>query len=146
MAEIDTSALETRLFINGEFVKSESGKTFQVVNPATEEVITSVEEALEADVNKAVAAAKAAFKRGSVWRKKSGADRRDLLLKLADLLEAKKNEQMNFECHEELWFSWAIASMHRSCQLRKKRKASPNFSHIFCTNEIMIIHDRQAES
>lgn len=90
MGEIDASSLETRLFINGEFVNSESGKTFEVINPATEEVITSVQEADAADVNKAVAAAKAAFKRGSAWRNLSGADRRDMLLKLADLLESKK--------------------------------------------------------
>lgn len=88
---IDPSTLETRLFINGEFVNSVSGKTFEVINPATEEVITSVQEADEADVNKAVAAAKAAFKRGSKWRQMSGAERRDLLLKLADLLEKKKD-------------------------------------------------------
>ena len=90
MGVIDGSTLETRLFINGEFVNSASGKTFEVINPATEEVITAVQEADEADVNKAVAAAKAAFKRDSDWRKLSGADRRDILLKLADLLESKK--------------------------------------------------------
>ena len=51
---IDTSKLETRLFINNEFVNSTSGKTFDTVNPATEEVICSVQEALAQDVDKAV--------------------------------------------------------------------------------------------
>jgi acyl-CoA reductase-like NAD-dependent aldehyde dehydrogenase len=46
--------LETRLFINNEFVRAESGRTFATVNPATEEVICYVEEADVADVDKAV--------------------------------------------------------------------------------------------
>jgi len=54
MTSIDISQLETRLFINNEFVNSESGKTFNTVNPATEEVICAVQEASAADVDKAV--------------------------------------------------------------------------------------------
>lgn len=54
MTKVDISKIETNLFINGEFVKAESGKTFNTVNPATEEVICAVQEATEADVNKAV--------------------------------------------------------------------------------------------
>ena len=53
---IDTTQLETRLFINNEFVNSVSGRTFDSVNPATEEVICAVQEALDADVDKAVSA------------------------------------------------------------------------------------------
>ncbi|KAL7465952.1 hypothetical protein ACHAXS_006262, partial [Conticribra weissflogii] len=84
---VDTSKLETRLFINNEFVNSVSGKTFETINPATEEVICSVQEAGPEDVDKAVAAAKAAFEVGSPWRNLNGSDRRDLMLKLADLIE-----------------------------------------------------------
>ena len=51
---IDASKLKTRLFINGEFVNSVSGKTLDVINPATEEVLASVQEAEAADVDKAV--------------------------------------------------------------------------------------------
>ena len=51
---IDTSKIETRLFINNEFVNSVSGKTFDTINPATEEVICSVQEADAADVDIAV--------------------------------------------------------------------------------------------
>mgnify|MGYP000364083461 CR=1 FL=1 len=54
MSKIDISKLETRLFINNEFVNSVSGKTFNTVNPATEEVICAVQEADAADVDKAV--------------------------------------------------------------------------------------------
>lgn len=54
MTKINQLELETRLFINNEFVKAESGRTFATVNPATEEVICNVEEADAADVDKAV--------------------------------------------------------------------------------------------
>ncbi|KAJ6065933.1 aldehyde dehydrogenase [Penicillium canescens] len=52
---------ENRLFINGEFVPSLSGKTFDIINPTTEEVIAAVYEADVGDVDRAVEAAKAAF-------------------------------------------------------------------------------------
>jgi hypothetical protein len=51
---INVTTIETRLFINNEFVPSVSGKTFDTVNPSTEEVICSVYEAEPADVDKAV--------------------------------------------------------------------------------------------
>lgn len=53
-SKVDISKLETRLFINNEFVNSVSGKTFNTINPATEEVICAVQEADAADVDKAV--------------------------------------------------------------------------------------------
>ena len=53
----------TKLFINNEFVDSESGKTFSTVNPATGEVICDLQEGDKADVDKAIKAAKAAFSR-----------------------------------------------------------------------------------
>jgi aldehyde dehydrogenase (NAD+) len=81
---------ETRLFINGEFVSAKSGKKFKSINPATEDVIVEVEEAGQEDVNDAVAAAKAAFK---TWKKSNACDRRDMLLKLADLVD-KHREQL----------------------------------------------------
>ena len=46
-----------QIFINNEFHKSMSGKTFQTVNPTTEDVIAEVQEGDKADVDKAVAAA-----------------------------------------------------------------------------------------
>ena len=51
-----------QIFINNEFQASASGKTFKTVNPATEEVITEVQEADKADVDRAVAAANQAFR------------------------------------------------------------------------------------
>ncbi|TGO37213.1 hypothetical protein BHYA_0103g00360 [Botrytis hyacinthi] len=75
----------TGLFINNEWVKGVDGKTFEVINPATEEVITSVHEATEKDVDIAVAAARKAYE--GEWRKVTPEGRGKLLAKLADLVE-----------------------------------------------------------
>jgi acyl-CoA reductase-like NAD-dependent aldehyde dehydrogenase len=72
-------------FIDNEFVKGVDGKTFEVINPATEEVICSVAEATEKDVDVAVKAARTAFESG--WRKVTPGDRSKLLFKLGDLFE-----------------------------------------------------------
>ena len=53
------------LFINGEFVNSDSGETLEVVNPATRETLSSIAKANDADIDKAVAAAQEAFES---WR------------------------------------------------------------------------------
>ncbi|UPK93189.1 hypothetical protein LCI18_004124 [Fusarium solani-melongenae] len=76
--------IENRLFINGEFVPSKSGRTFEVVNPATEKVAANVFEADIADVDAAVAAAKAAF---PAWSELPASERGAYLFKLADALE-----------------------------------------------------------
>jgi aldehyde dehydrogenase (NAD+) len=80
---------ENRLFINGEFVPSVSGKTFDLTNPTTEEKIGSVYEAGAEDVDLAVKAAKAAF---PAWSALSAEERCDYLIKLAD--EIEKNEDL----------------------------------------------------
>lgn len=77
-----------KLFINGEFVPSASGKTFETINPATGEVITSVYEADEEDVNRAVDAAEKAFY--GDWSKVTVTERAKMLWKLADLIEEHK--------------------------------------------------------
>ncbi|KAL2782858.1 aldehyde dehydrogenase [Aspergillus keveii] len=73
------------LFINNEFVKGAEGKTFEVINPTNEKVITSVHEATEKDVDTAVAAARAAFE--GAWRQVTPSERGRYLNKLADLME-----------------------------------------------------------
>ena len=50
-----------KLYINGEFVDAKSGETFETINPATEEAITTVARAGKDDADAAVAAAKTAF-------------------------------------------------------------------------------------
>nr|GEX04708.1 aldehyde dehydrogenase family 2 member C4-like [Tanacetum cinerariifolium] len=61
----------TKLFINGEFVDSISGSTFETIDPATEEVLATVAEGREEDVDLAVKAAREAFDNGP-WPRLSG--------------------------------------------------------------------------
>lgn len=76
-----------RLFIGGEWQDSASGKTFDTINPATGEVLTQVAEADADDVDRAVAAARAAFE-GGEWPKISGRERGRHLYRIADAIEA----------------------------------------------------------
>ncbi|VVC98695.1 unnamed protein product [Leptidea sinapis] len=77
----------TGLFINNEWVKSSDGKTFKTENPATGQVIAEVQQGGKADVDKAVKAAKDAFRLGSPWRTMDASHRGYLINKLADLAE-----------------------------------------------------------
>src|SRR6266700_3866378 len=86
----------TKLLINGKWMDSVSGKSFPTVNPSTGEVITQVAEADAPDVDKAVAAARAAFDKGP-WRKMSAAERGVLMYKLADLIEKHADELAQLE-------------------------------------------------
>ncbi|WP_100330008.1 aldehyde dehydrogenase family protein [Bacillus xiapuensis] len=79
------------LYINGDFVESVSGKTFETLNPATGEVLAVVSEAEEEDIDKAVRAAREAFDNGP-WSRMGSAERSRLIYKLADLMEENKLE------------------------------------------------------
>jgi aldehyde dehydrogenase (NAD+) len=86
-----------KLLINGKWVNSASGKTFPTINPSTGEVITQVAEADAADVDKAVAAARAAFETGA-WRRKMTASQRGAMInRLADLIEKHADELAQLE-------------------------------------------------
>ncbi|KAK0551659.1 hypothetical protein OC846_002879 [Tilletia horrida] len=84
------------LFINGEFVASESGKTFAVVDPSTGKEIAQVAEASEKDIDRAVIAAQKAYD-NSWGTKVPGYERGRLLMKLADLIEANIDELASIE-------------------------------------------------
>lgn len=81
----------TQLLIDGKFVNSASGKTFDTFNPATEQKIVSIQEADKQDVELAVKAARKAFDDGP-WRRMSAYDRGQLMFKLADLMEKHADE------------------------------------------------------
>jgi acyl-CoA reductase-like NAD-dependent aldehyde dehydrogenase len=85
-----------KLYIGGKWVESASGKTFDTLNPATGEVLATVYEAGEEDVNRAVEAARKAFDEGP-WSKMSAASRSRLIYKLADLMEAHSEELAQLE-------------------------------------------------
>jgi aminomuconate-semialdehyde/2-hydroxymuconate-6-semialdehyde dehydrogenase len=76
-------------FIAGEFVPSRSGVYFDDINPATAEVIAQVPDSDERDIDDAVRAAKAAF---PAWSSMPAAERSNLLLKLAGLIERNLDE------------------------------------------------------
>jgi aldehyde dehydrogenase (NAD+) len=75
----------TWLFINNEYVPAISGRTFETINPCTEEAICSLAEADKEDVDVAVAAARRAFNNG--WRDSDPSVRYELMQKLVVLLK-----------------------------------------------------------
>jgi aldehyde dehydrogenase (NAD+) len=85
-----TTPRRYQLFIDGQFVDAESGKTFKTPNPATGETFAEVAEADKADVDKAIAAARKAL--DGKWSKMSARDRGRLLYKLSQLIEQHATE------------------------------------------------------
>lgn len=85
------------LWINGEAVSAQDGATFEVLNPATEEVIATVAEASAQDIDVAVQAAKDAFYEGE-WTKMEAATRSHLIYTFANLLEEHREELGQLEC------------------------------------------------
>jgi gamma-glutamyl-gamma-aminobutyraldehyde dehydrogenase len=81
----------TQAFIDGTFVDSASGETFETENPANGEVITRVTSGGPEDIDRAVAAARRSFDDGR-WSRMAPADRKQVLLRFADLLEANTDE------------------------------------------------------
>lgn len=97
MTKIDWQAEASRLslrgeaFIDGRRVPSLSGATFDCINPATGGLLTTVSACNEADVDRAVKSARAAFEDGR-WSGKSPAERKAVLLRLAELIRANLTE------------------------------------------------------
>ena len=86
----------TDLYIGGKWVPAKSGKRFQTLNPATEEVLAEVAEGDAADIDAAVEAANKAFRSGA-WPSMDARDRGHLLYKLADLIEENLDELATLE-------------------------------------------------
>ncbi len=82
---------QTTCFIGGEWVPAASGKTFDTINPATEEVICQVAEGDKKDVDLAVKAARQQFEQGE-WSRMDARDRGALMYELANLIEAEIDE------------------------------------------------------
>src|ERR1700726_2006568 len=80
---VKTDVRTYQLYINGEWVDSKSAKTLPVYDPASEEVIAQAPDANADDVNRAVAAAKAAFEDGP-WATTTAQERGRVLFRLAD--------------------------------------------------------------
>ena len=82
---------QTQCFIGGKWVAAASGKTFETIHPATEEVIAEVAEGDAADIDAAVEAARDQFD-GGEWSRMDARDRGILMYKLADLIEQEADE------------------------------------------------------
>ena len=86
--------MQTQLFIGGRFVPAANGETLATLNPHDNSVIAEVAMAGRVDVDRAVAAAKAAFPK---WSRLAAMERGRLLLKLADAIEANADALARLE-------------------------------------------------
>jgi betaine-aldehyde dehydrogenase len=85
--------------IDGQWIASESGETFERHSPATGKLVTKAALGSESEVEAAVAAARVAFDDGR-WSDVSGKDRATLLLKVADLIDANRERIALYETME----------------------------------------------
>src|SRR5438045_4569278 len=90
-----TALMRKQLFINNEWRDAAGGQTIEVINPATEEVIAEVASAEKADVDAAVAAARAAF--DGPWGKLSARERGKLIWNIGERLMEKADEIARLE-------------------------------------------------
>ncbi len=77
-------------FINGQFVPPHSGRFFPTINPANEEVLAEIAEGDATDVDRAVAAARAAF--NNIWSPMPGRERAKYLFRIARIIQEKSRE------------------------------------------------------
>jgi acyl-CoA reductase-like NAD-dependent aldehyde dehydrogenase len=84
------------MLIGGEWTQAQSGETFETVNPATGSVLAAVASGGAADVDRAVAAARRAFEEPS-WADMNPHDRTLVLLRIADAIEANRDELATLE-------------------------------------------------
>src|SRR5580658_8373809 len=89
-AVLDFLRKPKQLLINGKWVPSKSGKTFETINPANEEILALAAEGDKADVDEAVKAARKAL--DGKWSTISPHQRAGYLLKIADLIEKHADE------------------------------------------------------
>ena len=88
---------EGRAFINGKYVNAVDGKKFETINPATGEKLCDVAKCNYKDVDLAVKASRKAFNSG-VWSRTTPEHRKEVLLKLAELLRKNGVENSVLEC------------------------------------------------
>src|SRR5215470_279783 len=86
-----TLDIRTKAFINGNYVDAASGATFDSVNPGTGKLLARVASGDTEDVNRAVSAARAVFRKGS-WANLAPSKRKKTLLRLAELIREHGEE------------------------------------------------------
>lgn len=82
---------DVKLYINGEFIDSSSGETFENINPFTNEITNFVASGCEDDIHKAVTAAKEAFRNGP-WGSMKVAERLKYIERIAELIDKNVEE------------------------------------------------------
>ncbi|MBU9553335.1 aldehyde dehydrogenase [Burkholderia multivorans] len=87
----DSLRIEGRAFIDGAYTQAASGSVFQDASPIDGRVLATVAECDAADVERAVAAAKRTFE-SRAWAGRTPAERKETLLRLADLVDANRHE------------------------------------------------------
>ena len=86
-----TGPMRTQAFIEGRYVDAASGETFRTSNPATGRPLAEIARCGEEDVDRAVASARQAFEDGR-WRNVAPKDRKRVLIRFADLIDARLDE------------------------------------------------------
>jgi betaine-aldehyde dehydrogenase len=94
---VTTDVKTYQMFINDEWVESQSTKTFPVYDPSTEKIIAYVPDSSATDVNRAVAAAKTAFEDGP-WGSSTAQERGRVLFRLAEKIRANLSALAELEC------------------------------------------------
>jgi aldehyde dehydrogenase (NAD+) len=87
----ESMQVHERLFIGGEWAQPATGATLDVVSPHSEEIVGRVAEGREADMDRAVAAARAAFD-GGPWPRMRAAERADVMARLLAVLQERAGE------------------------------------------------------
>jgi acyl-CoA reductase-like NAD-dependent aldehyde dehydrogenase len=102
--------IDTRLFVGGEFLEAEGGRTFENRDPYTDEVVSEVAAGSRQDARSAVEAAAAAFPE---WSQTPPAVRQGVLLKAADVLESRQDEVVSMLARETgCTFGFGMFQMH----------------------------------
>jgi len=93
--ETKVKAMDCLHFINGRFVPSQNNKTFNNINPATEEILGTVAEGGKEEVDYAVAAARRAL--NGPWKKMTLNERSKILRRIGDLILERQEEFARLE-------------------------------------------------
>ena len=88
-----------RHYIDGEFVDSIDGDTFEVLDPVTNEPYLTAASGKAADIDRAVAAAKRAFESGE-WSQALPRQRSRVLHRIADIMETRGDQLAEMECFD----------------------------------------------
>jgi acyl-CoA reductase-like NAD-dependent aldehyde dehydrogenase len=99
MSRVDWSQLQKEpyeMFIGGAFTRGSAGRTYPIINPATNETIAHAWEGTTDDVDRAVAAARDAFDNGP-WSHLTGRERGEFLRRVAELIRAEEEKFAFFE-------------------------------------------------